>query len=294
MSPGRPFRSWLLVAAVTVSMCSGEPLSPIACPRERPLVQVRSDHLGSMWFCSEGASLAGDLHRPGTDPTGVLIVVPGSGEARRLEPDHPLVTELVDAGLFVLTYDKRGVGASQGDCCPDEAGDFGPVIGDTAAAIRAVQAVPALEGLPLGVYGEDQAVWVAPAASDERGVQFLVMASAPPVSAGVASLHGDLTRRGLDEEEIAERLDAARAAGPDPRSDIAGLPIPMLWVYGSEDAAIPVELSRQVLAELAEDHGLDLTVELVDGAGHVLGRHPGLPPIILDWLAGELGIGQPT
>src|SRR5437867_3230351 len=88
--------------------------------------QVLADHQEVVvQFTCEGVRLAGTLTLPpGPGPHPALVWVHGSGQAQRLTYRAPLVQTLVQAGLAVLSYDKRGVGESQGVCCPGDAGHF--------------------------------------------------------------------------------------------------------------------------------------------------------------------------
>jgi pimeloyl-ACP methyl ester carboxylesterase len=79
--------------------------------------------------CTE-SELAGILTIP---PAAVWVH--GSGEAERLTySGAPLVRALVEGGVAVLSYDKRGVGDSEGECCPGDAGHFNVLAADAAGA----------------------------------------------------------------------------------------------------------------------------------------------------------------
>lgn len=109
-----------------------------------------------MWFCSGATVLAGTIHRPAEVRASVAFVH-GSANGERLQSGNPVVSGLLDAGVAVLTYDKRGTGSSQGQCCPGNDGDFDDLIADTAAAVSTLRGLPDLGDRPIGVYGERSA-----------------------------------------------------------------------------------------------------------------------------------------
>jgi pimeloyl-ACP methyl ester carboxylesterase len=69
-------------------------------------------------FANAGVVLAGSLTLPARAASvpGV-VMVGGSGPSDRDNDTHfpPIGRHLVDAGIAVLSYDKRGVGGSSGD-----------------------------------------------------------------------------------------------------------------------------------------------------------------------------------
>lgn len=273
----------LLLAA-----CSNQPAAPIQCPEEGHVVDSGGSGRVDLWFCSEATALAGSLYEPSSNPVAAVVFIHGSGEVSRLGANNPVVTGLLNGDVAVLTYDKRGVGASQGECCPGDRGDFTDLVADAEAAIGALRRIDQTRGLPVGFYGESQAGWIAPAAARVSQVDFLIMTGAPAVSVGEEILHEDLTDQGLTQEAIRQRLTTTPPSGADPRPDIAALAIPMLWIFGADDTVIPVSYSLDVLADLATADELDLTVTTLDRAGHSLIHHPELFPTILEWLASHM------
>jgi dipeptidyl aminopeptidase/acylaminoacyl peptidase len=63
--------------------------------------------------------------------------------------------------------------------------------------------------------------------------------------------------------------------------------VPGLWLYGGEDASIPVDQSRAILERL-QRAGRDVTVTTFPGAGHgLLDLPPSDPralPSLVDWI----------
>jgi hypothetical protein len=61
-----------------------------------------------------------------------------------------LLPGLVDAGVEALSYNKRGVGESEGECCPGDTGHFNLLTADVVGAVQAVRDVPRRRSRALG------------------------------------------------------------------------------------------------------------------------------------------------
>lgn len=90
-------------------------------------------------FENAGAVLSGTLYlylplSPG--PHAAIVFHFGSDKWTRT-PYGPGIQGWLDQDIAVLPYDKRGVGLSQGRCCPWKDADYFPLLaGDVAAAVR--------------------------------------------------------------------------------------------------------------------------------------------------------------
>jgi len=237
----------------------------------RPLRQLE------VRFRSAGALLAGTLtipSGPGRHPA--VAFVSGSGPTLRAYlPD--LTALLVDRGVAVLTYDKRGNGQSGGSY-PGEsptASTIDVLARDAAAAARFVAAQPEVDPARVGLAGHSQAGWIMPlAATRERAIRFLLSFSGPSVTADEVDLFQNLTGEGERHAATvaeAERQVLARGpSGVDPMPWIRRLAIPSLWVYGALDQHVPAKLSTRLLEPLATDGARDVTVQVYPGANHAL------------------------
>lgn len=218
----------VMVVGVLATGCSPQPAAPIDCPSEFSVIERDPGGWDNVWFCSSGTALAASLYEPTEDPVAGVVFVHGSGEVSRLGHENPVVTGLTDGGVAVLTYDKRGVGQSEGECCPGDDGEFTDLIADAAAGIHTLRQLTGQNGVPIGIYGESQAAWIAPSASHAAAADFLILASAPPISFGEEILHEELTDQGIDQERIRQRLGDTQPTGADPRPDLTDLTIPTL------------------------------------------------------------------
>ena len=242
-------------------------------------------------FRCEGVALAGTIYLPeaaGRHPAAVWVH--GAGEATRLTWGGELLPSLVDAGVVVLSYDKRGVGESEGECCPGDTGHFNLLTADAVGAVQALRRLPQVDPARVGLVGASQAGWIVPRASVDADAAFVALAAAPTVAERTSNLYerlaageeGDLT-----EQEIADRLRDEGAQGYDPRADLEAMSMPGLWEFGTADEHTPSEQSIEVLDDLNAD-GHDFTVMTFPGAGHGLldnpPTDPDATPALIRWI----------
>jgi dipeptidyl aminopeptidase/acylaminoacyl peptidase len=242
-------------------------------------------------FTCEGARLAGTVYLPtGPGHYPGVVWVHGAGEAERLGWGGELVPGLVRSGFAVLSYDKRGVGQSGGDCCPGDQGHFNLVTADVEGAVRVLRAQNGVDPDKVGLVGASQAGWIAPRAANVTHAAFVALASAPTVSERTANLYERLAsgeKGTLSREEISRRLRKAGSSGYDPLPELQRMTMPGLWLFGSADDKTPVPESVAVLDQLrASRH--DITVRLFPDAGHGLldvpPTAPAAPTTLIMWI----------
>jgi len=141
---------------------------------------VTSDSRLEVEADSGGVRLAGSLWRPAGDAVAGVLMHPGSGPSDR-DNDWffpPIRRHLLEAGIAVCSFDKRGVGGSEGSWL--EAG-----IEEQADDLLAALGVFATEcpGLPIGLFGHSQGGWVVVEAASRS----LPVALVIPSSGGGAS-----------------------------------------------------------------------------------------------------------
>ncbi|MET0772234.1 MAG: alpha/beta hydrolase [Candidatus Limnocylindrales bacterium] len=132
---------------------------------------------------ADGPELAGSLFfAERSEPQPVILMVGGSGPTDRHNDVYfpPIRAGLLDRGLAVASFDKRGVGGSTGrwtDTGPEEQA------ADVAAEIDALRAHPAVDPARVGIFGHSQGGWVVleVAARDPR-LAFVITNSGPGVS----------------------------------------------------------------------------------------------------------------
>src|SRR5256712_4156681 len=200
MRPGR----WLwLAAAVALFLpqaCGDTDSDPgsARCEAPNPVlgdVQVLSDHSEiAVRFTCVGARLSGTAYLPsGSGAHPAVVWVFGDGPHKRLA-FWSLVAAFVGAGVAFLSYDKGGVGESEGVCCPGDYGHFNLLAADAVGAVNAMRKMPGIDPHSVGLLGARQASWVGPFdAARSPTIAFTALDHAPPVSQGERLLSSLLT-----------------------------------------------------------------------------------------------------
>jgi dienelactone hydrolase len=247
-------------------------------------------------FTCEDAVLAGTLYLPpakGRHPA--VVWVHGSGDQPRLPYGADIVAPLVQQGVAVFSYDKRGVGESAGDCCTSP-GHYNLVAADADGALLAVRSHPAIDPRRVGFYGASEAGWVVPLANARlrEPVAFTALVDGPAVTTGEEEVWseaaGEEEEGPLTAEKKAEatlRLQEAGPSGFDPAPYIERMSSPGLWLYGGADKSIPTDRSAAILRRLNQA-GKVFTVIVFPGAGHGLvdtvPTAPDAPATLVRWI----------
>jgi alpha-beta hydrolase superfamily lysophospholipase len=233
-------------------------------------------------FRSAGATLAGTLLLPTRPAVAAVVLVHGSGQEPR---QLGLAGQLAERGIAVLTYDKRGVGASGGVYVGPEVGtnnvaaaNLRLLATDASAALTALVArLPTHHG-PVGLLGGSQAGWVIPlAAQQNSAVRFLVLFSGPVVrvreqlrfqfyTAGDARFWQTHTEADA-REHLRHDPDRYEFADTDARALLATLTILGLWLFGGQDIQAPVRESMANLDTL-RTQGRAYQYQLFPTLGH--------------------------
>jgi len=244
----------------------------------------------SVHYTCEGAVQAGTLYLPTrAGPHPAAIWIHGAGPDKRLGYGD-LVAGLVNAGLAVFSYDKRGVGESQGSCCPGDNGQFNLLSADAAGAVVALASRSDLRKDEVGFIGASQAGWIAAKAATMTKVAFIALASATPMTERQANLYERLARGDegkLTSEEISRRIGSAGRSGFDPLPFLKQISAPSLWMIGTADDRIPVPESIALLNQL-KNEGRAIEITTFIDAGHGLldtpPSHPDAPRTLVDWI----------
>jgi uncharacterized protein len=249
-----------------------------------------------------GAQLAGTITEPeGGTSHGGIVVVHGAERGQRYFYDI-WVALYTSLGLSVLTYDKRGIGASTGKY-PGESPSqeaLNIYADDASAAIAFLVRWPQVDPSRVGFHGGSQGGWTVPLAmSRHGGAAFAVLASAPATTVDQTDLWAGFSDGGatMPAESNQDMLAAVRAthSGYDPAPALQALTTPTLWLLGANDRTVPTAVCVQILAGL---HKSNFTVQLLP-TGHGLlvnptglladddrsaGLAPDLIPTIQKWL----------
>jgi len=231
-------------------------------------------------FESEGVTLAGTLWLPdGPGPHPAVVFVHGSGRASRRSAIG-VATDLNRLGLAVLGYDKRGVGASDGEYVGRNNGsvqNLTLLARDAAAGVAMLRTHPSIDPDRIGLWGVSQAGWIVPAAAVFDGrVAFTVLISGPTVTVGEENYYSELTgdnsgtRATLSQQELSRLLAERGPYGFDPQPYLRQLSTPGLWLLGSADESIPIPETVAILDRLIESYSKPFMYHVWAGADHGL------------------------
>ena len=230
-------------------------------------------------FSSEGILLAGTLFSP-SDPHAAIVLVHGSGQEKRM---IRFAERVAAHGITVLTYDKRGVGASGGTYAGPEVGtnnvdsaNLSLLAKDASAAVNKLHEV-AMD-LPVGLVGFSQAGGIIPmAATLNPSVDFMVLFSGPTITS-LEQLRFQFHTNGdpnywenHSEAEAREHIkndpDRFQFTATDPKHFLTDLDIPGLWLYGAKDIQVPAHLCIEQLNRL-KGEGKPFEYRLYPNLGH--------------------------
>ena len=284
-----------------MSACGSSVDDPASARCDSPAVTfgkkvVQADHAEvAVRFTCAGDDIAGTLMLPtGAGQHPAIVWVAGSGEATRLPWDAPLVQRAVRSGLAFFSYDKRGVGESEGTCCPGDSNHFNLLAADADGALNALGSRPEIN--QIGFLGASQAGWVVPlAVSRSRSrVAFTALADGPATTTHEEQQWSELAGEESDDppaltkEKKAEITRKLEASGFDPVPLLEKSTVPGIWVYGGQDRSVATEKSAATLRRLRDSKGKDFAVVVYPEAGHgLLDSPPTDPralPTLLAWI----------
>jgi len=153
---------------------------------------------------NEDVRLAGTLWLPGGEPVATVLMHPGSGPSDRHNDVFfpPIRAHLLDAGIAVASFDKRGVGGSTGRW------QAAPIAAQASDAICCLERLQAVVGGPVGLFGHSQGGWVVvDAAARCSDAAFVITSSGPGVTPERQeryATHLYMKRAGIPEDEIDE------------------------------------------------------------------------------------------
>ncbi|SHF11094.1 alpha/beta hydrolase family protein [Chryseobacterium sp. OV279] len=232
-------------------------------------------------FVSNGDSLAGTVFMPDHIQAAVVIVH-GSGQEKRM---IQWATTLANNGIAVLTYDKRGVGASAGVYAGPEVGtnnvDFSNLTLlslDVSAAVNILSKSLSNNKIPIGLIGGSQAGWIIPMAAEKnKKVKFMTIFSGALITVKEQLrfqfyTNGDKNFWDTHSEEEARKHvfndpDKYEFVDTNPNNILSKLSIPGIWIFGGKDIQVPVNLSIEHLNQL-KSKGKHYEYKLFPGLGH--------------------------
>jgi pimeloyl-ACP methyl ester carboxylesterase len=177
----------------------------------------------------ELTAVSGELELHGTlvTPPGdvmhpTVIALHGASNGLRHAPLYQHLQALLPAhGIAVLTYDRRGEGASSGDA---ELATFEDKAADAAAWIDRLREHPQLDPDRLGLWGHSQGGWIAPMAASQRpgSVAAMICVSPSAVTPSVQMTYAyehQIRERGFSEEDARRGAELRRLVDAYWRND---------------------------------------------------------------------------
>jgi pimeloyl-ACP methyl ester carboxylesterase len=256
-------------------------------PPPEPTTIEAIEDLKQVEFFSGKTKLTGKLTLPkGEGPFPAIVCVHGSGPATRTECDHVIPT-LLQAGLAVLSYDKRGVGDSEGiyvgvtdmndNPSPSE-WRMPQLAGDALAAVNFLRNLREINPDQIGLLGSSHAGSIIPQVVANSDIPaFAVIAVGLTVPVGEAHYYqqftGKVRRLSPMTESERDELSAQLAnfdgiPGFDPRPSIAAMEIPALWIWGDLDGWIPPRKSKLEMENIIVELDKDFTILYDPDSGH--------------------------
>ena len=160
-------------------------------------------------FQSGDVTLKGWFVKPdGAGPHPAVIILHGSGPGTGDSPAMRVMTNaFLRSEVSVLTYDKRGVGASGGDFVKTAYEDF---IEDGIGAVRYLKSRSDVAPDGIGLLGSSEGGWFAPEIAHRTGnVSFIVNRAGPPlpwIETNLWQLRHDLMNDGVLGEVLDEAI----------------------------------------------------------------------------------------
>ena len=232
-------------------------------------------------FVSQEVSLAGTVFTPKSVKAAVVLVH-GSGQEKRMVN---FATTLANNGIAVLTYDKRGVGASAGLYAGPEVGtnnvDFSNLnllSLDVSAAVNTLSQSLSNDKILIGLIGGSQAGWIIPMAAEKNmKVKFMAIFSGALITVKEQLrfqfyTNGDENFWDTHSEEDARKHvfndpDRYEFIDTNPNDILSRLSIPGLWIFGGKDIQVPVNLSIEYL-DILKSKGKHYEYKLFPNLGH--------------------------
>ncbi len=269
-------RMWRPIAAIAltsaVAACGSDPTG-VTIDNERTFPDHRELDIT---FDNAGVSLSGTVYLPlGSGPFRAIVINGGSTWTTR-DTWEQVGGAVLEFGA-VFSYDRRGSGASGGDCCPpDEDAMFQLLAGDAAAAAKAIGALGQVDAGRVGLLGSSFSGWTVPIAATiaPNDIAWLIIVVGGAVSTGQEHRYDILTgydvcqETGTPLQDITDQLIAEGPSGWDPEPSLEALNQPTLWLFGGRDLSHPTLLSIHYLNEITSRSQKPWTIHVSPNANH--------------------------
>eukprot|EP00435_Cladocopium_sp_Y103_P078419 s1_g2158.t1 len=231
-------------------------------------------------FPTDQGSMVGTLILPDDVPAApIAIFVHGDGPQDRFGGDGYLVPMklLLDAGIGVFSWDKPGVGASDGNWMHQSMDERTL---EAVAALEAVQKASQVDASKVGFVGFSQAGWVVPAAVGPGSNAAFAVLVGGAVNWEEQGAYYSRRRVGLDlppsgtRSEMSDdrRAFVTRNQGADALAALAQVQVPFLAIYGADDLNVDARRNAETYERALGTLRRENSVVIVPDATHGLLR----------------------
>lgn len=249
---------------------------------------------------ADGREVGGLLREPAGAAAGErpgIVFVHGAGTGKAADAFTLAATALASAGIVTLVPDKRL------DNYSTRHRDYEAMARDYAYSVGYLRDVPGVDPERVGLYAESEGAWVSPVMMvDDPRLAFQILVSAPVVPPRQQAAYAvDNYLRNTDVPGGVFRA-IPRAVGMkvpgggfeyadfDVRPWLEEQTAPILAVYGTNDASMPLEQGTRELLTAADA----VTVRFYDRANHGINvetpdglvLHPDFAADVTDWVLG--------
>ncbi len=230
-------------------------------------------------FSTDQGLMSGTLVLPsGIDQPPIAVFVHGDGPQDRFGSDGYLIPMrlLLEAGIGVFSWDKPGIGGSEGNWLHQSMNDRAE---ETSAALAAIQGVDGVDPAKVGFLGFSQAGWVVPeAVGPGSAAAFAILVGGATNWEDQGAYYGrQRDRLGLRTNERAP-MSADREAfvlrnqASDATVSLGKISVPFLALFGSEDLNVDPDHNAAIYTRLTGALRSENKIMIVDGATHGLLR----------------------
>lgn len=264
--------------------------------RESPVTIPLADGIEVGGLLREPVEAEDSAGEPGAGRPGIVFVH-GAGTGKAADAFTLAATALASAGITTLVPDKRL------DNYTTRHRDYEAMALDYAHSVAYLRDVPGVDPDKVGLYAESEGAWVSPVMMvEDPRLAFQILVSAPVVPPRQQAAYAvDNYLRNTDVPTGVFRA-IPRAVGMklpgggfeyadfDVRPWLTEQDDPILAVYGTNDASMPLEQGTRELLDDADD----VTVRFYDHANHGINvetpeglvLHPDFAADVADWVLG--------
>lgn len=228
---------------------------------------------------ADDAVMAGLLTSPETsEPHAAFMMMHGSEPGVKDGFGQQILAHyMISRGIALLTYDKRGVGDSEGVYRESaNQANIDLIASDAVAGTDYLSTRPEIDSTKIGLIGGSQAGWVIPVAvGSSENVDFFVIQSGPVLSFAQEDRYSSVTNDGdsattYNPEQLDETIREMTPGGVDPIPVLADITQPGLWLWGSVDKSVPVTVSAENLQTLIDSGRDNFSYTILPNGDHNL------------------------